>query len=141
MIIRFTDKDLEGSNFIPEGETEVVISKLETAKSKNGADMLIVHLKDRLAREEKEYFSLSEKALWKLAAFAKAAGFAQEDLKASGLNVPKLAGKHLLMVKTQVGVRRHEGKELKDYEKTFYKLQKEAAENKPASSESFDDIF
>jgi len=123
MIIRFSEKDLAGNSYIPVGEHEVVVAKIEEQDSKQGEKMLVVHVRDRMLREAKEYFVLTEKALWKLAGFAIACGIDKEELAANGLNVSKLMGSKLIMIKKQTGVRMYDGKEVKDYSNEYFRPQ------------------
>lgn len=139
MVIRFSEKDLVGSNFIPEGETEVMVAQIDSGNSKGGEPMLTVVLKDRMGREAKEYFLLSDKTLWKLANFAMAGGIAKDQLAANGLEVGKLLGLRLMMVKKQVGVRDYNGKSVKDYSQEFFKLQQGAAT--PSAAKEDDILF
>lgn len=136
MIIRFTDKDLDDNQFFPEGEHEVYIKTINQEQSKKGNQMLVVVLADKMGREEKEFFPLGDTALWKLASFAKATGLTKEELKSSGLNVPSLPGRKLLLVKSMSGVEMVDNKERKRYEKAYLpsKLQ---TQTQNASSDNF----
>lgn len=123
MTIRFNDKDLEGGNFIPEGKHEVKIASIENTQSKNGDPMFVFTLKDDLGREDKERILDREDMRWKLAAFAKAAGFTKEQLKTQGLNIQTLHGKRMLMVKTHTKTEEYQGKPVKRFENDYFPLQ------------------
>jgi hypothetical protein len=133
MIIRFNDKDLVETSYMPEGEHECVVAKLEEAKSKSGNDMLVVTLMDKVGRTEKLYFPVSDASKWKLARFAMACGIPVEALKANGLDVPNLRGKKVMILKKQSGTEMYEGKEKKRYETEFFKvnsgMQQQASSN------------
>ena len=130
MIVKFNDKQLEGGNYLPEGEHEVAVVRVLAEKSKAGNDMLVVEMADRFGRGVKEYFLLDEKNLWKLAKFAAGAGFDKESLKANGLDTTQLVGRKLLAVKKQSGVRVVDGKERKEYHVEYFPAA-QAAETKP----------
>lgn len=120
MIVKFNDKQLDGGNYLPEGEHEVAVVRVLAEKSKAGNDMLVVEMADKFGRGVKEYFLLDEKNLWKLASFAKSASFDKDSLKANGLDTTQLIGRKLIAVKKQTGVRVHEGKERKEYHVEYF---------------------
>lgn len=135
MIIRFKDEDINDRKYIPEGETEVIISKLSDEKqSKAGNPMLTIEFSDSLGRTAIEYYSLSDNAKFKIANLALACGYTAEQLKADGLDVPKLLGKKLLMVKKQTGTEMYNDKERKVYSVEFFK-------SKESPSQTEDDIM
>ena len=122
MEIRFNEKDVEGSNYIPEGETEVTVAEIKNDQSKAGNAMLVVTLKDRFGREAREFFSLGDNAKWKIAQFAMATGVTKESLLSQGLKFQSLMGKKLMMVKKQSGVVHKDGKDIKQYSQEFFQV-------------------
>lgn len=131
MIVKFNDKQLDGGNYLPEGEHEVAIIRALAEKSKAGNDMLVVEMADKFGRGVKEYFLLDEKNLWKLANFAKAAGFEKESLKTVGLDTNQLPGRKLTAIKKQTGVKVVDGKERKEFHVEYFAAANSAAETKP----------
>lgn len=136
MIIRFEDKDLTENKYMPEGEHEVFVTKIEEAMSKAGNPMLVITVSDRMGRNERVYFPVSDASKWKLASFAMACGISVEALKANGLNVPHLMGKKTMLVKKQSGVEMYDGKEKKQYDVQFFKI---TGTQPTSGSSNFDD--
>lgn len=139
MHLTFNDKDLEGGNWIPEGEHEVTIVGIDKGQSKAGEEMLTFTLKDRFGREEKERILTAEKNRWKLAKLAMAAGFSKDDLRANGLSIPSLSNRRLLLVKKKIGVRMYEGKERPEFSHDYFQIQSSSAS--PAAAQSEDIPF
>lgn len=136
MNISFSEKDLSGGSYIPEGEHVVTVAEVKQETSKAGAPMIVVILKDRMGREAKEYFTLADNAKWKLAGFAKACGISKDVLQSQGLNIASLMGKKAMMVKKQSGVEMYQGKEKKTYDVEFFHV----GEGTQAQSANSEDI-
>lgn len=120
MIIKFSDKDLDGGSYLPEGEHEVSIVRALAETSKAGNDMIVVEIADKFGRQLKEYFLTDAKSLWKLARFAVSCGFDKESLKNVGLDTASLVGRKMIAVKKQTGVKIFDGKEKKEFHTEFF---------------------
>jgi hypothetical protein len=120
VIVKFNDKQLDGGNYLPEGEHEVSVVRCLSERSKAGNEMIVVEMADKFGRQVKEYFLVDEKNLWKLGKFAIAAGFEKETLKTVGLDTALLIGRSVIAIKKQSGVKVVDGKERKEFHVEFF---------------------
>lgn len=133
-IVNFSKKDIEGQEYLPEGESVCTVTKVEEIPAKSGSDMVVVTLADRLGRTARENFVLTEKALFRLARFAKACGFQPGEIE-NGFDTNRLRGRKVVVIKTFSGMRTgNDGREYKDYEHSFGKVEKGSDAGAPASS-------
>lgn len=126
--------------FLPEGESICTVRAARDTKSKEkGTDMVEIEFADKLGRNDKVNFVLSEKALFRIKQLALALGYTEDSMQR--INTASFVGKKVLVIKTQKGVRMYDGKEYKDYEHSFGPAQAaEAGSANTATAASDDDI-
>lgn len=119
----FSDDDLTGNTYLGEGEHVVVVKAADEGKTKEKQEpMIILTVADSYGRERKEYIVDTPKMQWKVALFARACGFTDEQLK-EGVNIPScFKGKKLQCVVTAKGKRTYNGKEYDKHEAEFFPL-------------------
>jgi len=119
-VTKFTEDECKTNSYLGEGTHEVKVVDVANSNSKQGNPMFEVLVADNLGRTRKEYFSASEKSKWKLAGFAKACGFTDDDLK-KGIDIPLcFRDKLLKCVVTTKGKRVVEGKTFDNHVAAFF---------------------
>lgn len=118
-MITFNEKDF-GGNYIPVGESLVTVTKAVEQSSQAGNPVLYMELIDKYGRTGKEFLSLSDKARFRVAAFAVAAGLSKDHLLTKGLAFKDLVGRKLLMVKTITGKKVVDNKEFNEYDTQYH---------------------
>ncbi len=122
--------DLSGvsvMNFLPEGESVCRIMKQEMKASKEkGTPMVEVTFQDKLGREEKQNFVLSDKALFRIKTLAVMSGLSEAQTNSNKFDTAWLQGRSVLVVKTKKGMRQIMGqdgqpRDVPDYDVQFGK--------------------
>lgn len=124
-------------NFLPEGENECTIVKIESQLTKEKKEpMEVFTFRDRLGREDRQFFTLGEKNLFRIKGLAIAAGMPAEGAHWATFDTGSLRGKRLLVVKKKIGMRQiitESGpKDVPDYEFAYA----QASGAQPASGSS-----
>lgn len=110
------------NTFLPEGATVCMVADVRDTTSKDkGTPMVEVTLRDQRGRSERVNLVATEKALFRIKAFALAAGFTEEQTHK--LDTRNFKGKAVTVFKEKKGMRMIPTdtgpKEVTDYEITF----------------------
>lgn len=133
----FGEEDLKGGTYLGEGEYVVTVLEAKEETSAAGNPMIVVKVGDSYGRERREFIPNVEKTRFRVAQFAKACGFTDEQLK-DGINVPDaFVGAKLRCLITAKGKRVVNGKEFDKHEAEFFKL--DGVDTQPSTFEE-DDI-
>jgi len=126
MRFAFGEKDLKDGNYFPwEGRFLVRIKGFELKRSPAGNDVLhlsIDGLREHTGISGKEFITISQDHMWKLAGLFKACGYTDEQLKSSGGDPTQLVGKYAVLLRTDAKkVAGANGKEITRYNAKWFK--------------------